>query len=209
MQKAYYVVWSGRQPGIYNTWEECKAQVHGQEKAAFKKFKTLDEARSAYAAGAPAPPARKSSPKPPSQKTASANGAVPISDSLAVDAACSGNPGVMEYRGVHTATGEQWFHQAFPLGTNNIGEFLAIVHGLAELQRRKSKLPLYTDSKTALNWIKKKKCGSKLVRSAQTETLFGLIERAEKWLQNNTYTTPLLKWDTENWGEIPADFGRK
>ena len=210
MQKAYYVVWSGRQPGIYNTWEECKAQVHGQGKAAFKKFKTLEEARSALAAGAPPPVSRgKSSTKTQSPKTASANGAVPIADSLAVDAACSGNPGVMEYRGVHTATGEQWFHQAFPLGTNNIGEFLAIVHGLAELQRRKSKLPLYTDSKTALSWIKKKKCGSKLIRSAQTEPLFALIERAEKWLQNNSYTTPLLKWDTENWGEIPADFGRK
>ncbi|WP_088653478.1 ribonuclease H1 domain-containing protein [Geofilum rhodophaeum] len=209
MKKAYYVVWSGRQPGIYETWEECKAQVHGQEKSTFKKFKTLDEARAAYAAGAPAPVDRKSSPKTRSPKTASANGAIPISDSLAVDAACSGNPGVMEYRGVHTSTGEQWFHQAFPLGTNNIGEFLAIVHGLAELQRRKSKLPLYTDSKTALSWIKKKKCGSKLIRSVQTEPLFALIERAEKWLQNNSYTTPLLKWDTENWGEIPADFGRK
>lgn len=37
-----------------------------------------------------------------------------------------------------------------------------------------------------------------------------MIERAERWLQTNSYSEmPLRKWETAQWGEIPADFGRK
>ncbi|KAA6314154.1 Ribonuclease H, partial [termite gut metagenome] len=46
-------------------------------------------------------------------------------------------------------------------------------------------------------------------RTPETEELFQIIERAEKWLRETTYTTQILKWNTEEWGEIPADFGRK
>lgn len=201
-KKAFYVVWAGRKPGIYKTWDECKAQVFGFEKPLFKKFNTQEEARSALKNGPTF------STKPKKVKAAGAGGQ-PISNSLSVDAACSGNPGVMEYRAVHVLTGEEWFIQKFPLGTNNIGEFLAIVHGLAELQRRKINIPVYTDSMTALSWVKKKKCGSKLALTATTHHLFELVRRAEKWLQENSWEQPLLKWDTANWGEIPADFGRK
>lgn len=70
-------------------------------------------------------------------------------------------------------------------------------------------MPLYSDSRNALLWVKQKKCKTKLERNARTETLFQLIERAEKWLKENTYITPLRKWETELWGEVPADFGRK
>ena len=110
---------------------------------------------------------------------------------LAVDAACSGNPGPMEYRGVYLLTGQEVFHFGPVYGTNNIGEFLAIVHALA------------------LSWVKQKKCKTKLERTPQTEKLFQMIERAEIWLKENKYTTPLLKWETDRWGEVPADFGRK
>jgi ribonuclease HI len=201
-KKAFYVVWTGRKPGIYTTWDECKAQTFGFEKARFKKFDTLEEAASALKKG----PSISTQPK---KTKAEGMGGQPIANSLSVDAACSGNPGLMEYRGVHVQTGEQWFIQKFPLGTNNIGEFLGIVHGLAELQRRKINIPVYTDSRTALSWVKKKKCGTKLVEDTTTKHLFELVRRAEKWLTQNNWEQPLLKWDTANWGEIPADFGRK
>jgi ribonuclease HI len=136
--------------------------------------------------------------------------AKPIWESIAVDAACSGNPGVMEYRGVETATGRELFKMGpFEYGTNNIGEFLAIVHGLALLKNQNSNLPLYSDSVNALAWVKAKKCRTKLERCAKNEQLFVLIERAEAWLKQNTYSTTLMKWHTSEWGEIPADFGRK
>ena len=128
---------------------------------------------------------------------------------IAVDAACSGNPGMMEYRGVYLRTGEQIFHYGPVYGTNNIGEFLAIVHGLALLKQKGLDMPIYSDSRNAQLWVKRKKCKTNLVRNAKTEELFKYIERAENWLKNNTYSTPILKWQTDMWGEIPADFGRK
>ena len=121
----------------------------------------------------------------------------------------SGNPGAMEYRGVHVASRQEIFHFGPMYGTNNIGEFLAIVHGLALLKQKGFDMPIYSDSVNAINWIKQKKCKTKLPRDAKTEELFHLIERAEKWLRENTYTTRILKWETKQWGEIPADFGRK
>jgi len=131
-------------------------------------------------------------------------------ESISVDAACSGNPGMLEYRGVYTKTGKEIFHQGpFRNGTNNIGEFLAIVHALALLKQKNSQLPLYSDSRTALKWVQQKKAKTKLEKNEENEYLFELIARAENWLQNNEYSTPLLKWETEAWGEIPADFGRK
>ena len=134
---------------------------------------------------------------------------LPPSQKTALDAACSGNPGAMEYRGVHVASRQEIFHFGPMYGTNNIGEFLAIVHGLALLKQKGFDMPIYSDSVNAINWIKQKKCKTKLPRDAKTEELFHLIERAEKWLRENTYTTRILKWETKQWGEIPADFGRK
>ncbi|MEM6724723.1 MAG: RNase H family protein, partial [Bacteroidota bacterium] len=143
-------------------------------------------------------------------KTSSSSAGRQIKHSLSVDAACSGNPGLMEYRGVDTKTGEEIFRMGpFQHGTNNVGEFLALVHGLALLKKQGLSMPIYSDSKIAMGWVAKKKCKTKLDRITVNEKLFQLIERAENWLKANTYNTTILKWDTKNWGEIPADFGRK
>lgn len=131
-------------------------------------------------------------------------------DAWAVDAACSGNPGKMEYQGIDLATGERIFHFGPTHGTNNIGEFLAIVHALALME--KHGLPnkaIYSDSYNAILWVKKKKCKTTLERSPKTEKLYQIIARAEKWLHEHEYANPILKWETNNWGEVPADFGRK
>ena len=134
----------------------------------------------------------------------------PLRESICVDAACSGNPGRMEYQGVDTVTGARIFHLGpVERGTNNIGEFLAIVHALAFMKQRGLKMPVYTDSRTALSWISKKKANTKLAATAKTSKLFDLIKRAEKWLETNPGPYNIRKWDTERWGEIPADFGRK
>ena len=130
-------------------------------------------------------------------------------DAWAVDAACSGNPGPMEYRGIDLATGKVMFHFGPMHGTNNIGEFLAIVHALALMQRYNIRKAIYSDSVNAMLWVKKRQCKTKLERTPQTEQLFDIIIRAENWLNTHTYTTPILKWETKKWGEVPADFGRK
>ena len=203
-KQKYYVVWKGKTPGVYHTWADCQKQVAGFEGAQYLSFENLGDAEVAFTKN----PWLYLNKGNTAKKSASPSGKY-ITESLSVDAACSGNPGAMEYRGVHTRTKEVIFHLKFPLGTNNIGEFLALVHGLALLKQKGVKNPIYTDSMTALAWLKAKKVKTKLERTSQTEELFQLIDRAEKWLAENQYTTTVLKWDTDAWGEIPADFGRK
>jgi ribonuclease HI len=209
-KKNYYVVWNGVVPGVYNSWDECKAQVSGYDGAIYKSFPNLEQATEAFN-GSPWDYVGKNAKSTSStKKKINADNPAIIKDSLAVDAACSGNPGLMEYRGVYVLTGEQVFHQGvFEHGTNNVGEFLALVHGLALLKQKNLTIPLYSDSANAIKWVKEKKCKTKLDRVPENESLFYMIERAEKWLKENTYTTKIIKWETSEWGEIPADFGRK
>ena len=203
----YYVVWKGVNPGIYNSWTDCQLQIKGYKGAVYKSFESKEEAESAFSS-----PAHSFFHTHKVERKEKTETRIPDdfnTNCLAVDAACSKNPGPMEYRGVYVLTGEQIFHFGPTYGTNNIGEFLAIVHGLALLKQKKLDMPIYSDSRNALAWVKQKKCNTKLERTAKTEALFQMIERAENWLKNNTYTTLLLKWETDQWGEIPADFGRK
>jgi len=209
-KKKYYTVWKGHHTGVFETWEDCKAQIKDYQGALYKSFAAFDVAKKAL----------KGNYKDYVGKTSKFNSELskvqlkkigqPNYNSISVDAASSGNPGKMEYRGVDTKTKKQLFKQGpFEEGTNNIGEFLALVHGLAFLKQQKSNRIIYTDSKTALSWVKKKTCNTKLKRTNKNKQLFELIDRALDWLNNNSYTNTIVKWETRAWGEIPADFGRK
>lgn len=216
-KKKYYVVWEGVTPGIYESWAQCQLQIKGYPAARYKSFKTREEAEAAFSGNAsdfmdtrvlakgqaPGGTTKKPAATPDQFKDEI------VWDSISVDAACSGNPGVMEYQGVDTKSRYQFFHQKFELGTNNIGEFLAIVHALAMFKKEGKSTPIYTDSRNAMLWVKNKKCKTTLVQNAKTAIVHQLIGRAEKWLKTNTYSNKILKWNTERWGEIPADFGRK
>ncbi len=208
-KKKYYVVWEGIEPGVYENWNDCKKQIQGYPNARYKSFPTEIEATEAYYDGKAADFIATNKKKGKPTYSAAAKKDI-VWESISVDAACAGNPGVMEYQGVDTKTGFQYFHQKFNLGTNNIGEFLALVHCIAMLQREnRPDVPIYTDSKIAMGWIKAKKCRTKLVKNIKTAALFEVVRRAEVWLNNNSFTNPILKWETKSWGEIPADFGRK
>lgn len=209
-KQKYYVVWQGLQSGIYDNWNECRQQVLGVEGAKYKSFENLVEAQQALQMGYAA--WRKQNPVMP-QSTAgfvTGNEEKPILESLSVDAACNMKTRVMEYRGVDTKTGAEIFHVGpFKNATNNMGEFLALVHGLALLKQKGSNMPIYSDSITAIAWVRQKKHKSTVRPTAENALLFNLMERAENWLKNNTFTNPIYKWNTPLWGEIPADFGRK
>ena len=236
-KQKYYVVWNGPSPGVYSSWEACQEAVNGVSGAKYKSFKTQEEAEDAFEMGEEAYEEAKASDtsdastssKPSisrdSRESSNSNEsskpirpafnpqnlpAEVIREAIAVDAACSGNPGAMEYRGVYLADGKEIFHYGPVHGTNNIGEFLALVHGLALLkQKGLNTMPIYSDSVNAQLWVRKHHCKTTLVRNDQTEKLYQMIERAESWLRNNTYKNPIIKWQTDKWGEIPADFGRK
>lgn len=206
--KKYYVVWFGHPTGIFDNWEDCKKAISGISGAQYKSFESLEEARIAYDREYADYRGKKS--KPALSERDLREIGEPDLYSIAVDAASSGNPGIMEYRGVDTQTHRELFRQGpFAQATNNIGEFLALVHGLAFLKKKGSDRKIYSDSRIAINWVKRKKCNTKLKKTYQNRPVFELIERAEKWLKNNSYSTEILKWETKAWGEIPADFGRK
>ena len=208
-KKKFYVVWKGKVPGVYHSWAACKIQIDGMKGAQYMSFTNLSVAQEAYNSNYEAYKGKKN--KVPGL---SASALLKIGDpnyhSISVDAASSGNPGKMEYQGVDTKTKKCLFKLGpFLEGTNNIGEFLALVHGLAYLKERKSDRIIYTDSRTAMSWVRKKQCNTKLQPSASNKALFDLITRAVNWLKSNSYNTPIVKWETKAWGEIPADFGRK
>lgn len=210
-KKKYYVVWSGNKTGIFETWEDCKRQVMGVKGAAYKSFPSKQEAEVAFKSGNAAPQKKPPKREVKSNKQLSLTKEKDyIQESISVDAACSGNPGSMEYKGVCTKTGEEIFHYGpVPNGTNNIGEFLAIVHALAWMKQKNSDLPVYSDSKIAINWVKKREINTKIPRDQSTEPLWKVIDRAKHWLETNTYSNQVLKWETKIWGESKADFGRK
>ncbi|HOY31716.1 MAG TPA: ribonuclease H family protein [Bacteroidales bacterium] len=207
-KRKVYVVWKGKNPGIYKTWEECLEQVDKFEGAVYKAFDNAESAMSAFAGDPAKYIYNKNKQKSKSAKTTGTG--KPEKNTISVDAAWNTKTKIMEYRGVYTATGEQLFFQGpFQDATNNIGEFLAIVHALALLKQKNSELPVYSDSHTAIKWVKDKMANTKLVRTDRNEELFTLLSRAEKWLADNAFSNRILKWHTGSWGEIPADFGRK
>ena len=209
-KKKFYVVWNGRKKGIYTSWNICKKQVDGIDAAQYKSFASLDEAELAFSKKYDDYKGKNTT-KPILSASEKASYGSPNLESISVDAACSGNPGKMEYRGVLTHNKKQLFLKGpYPNGTNNIGEFLALVHGIALLKsKNKEEIPIYSDSRTAMSWVKQKKCKTNLHFDASNKDLLALIKRAENWLKENTFKNPILKWETKAWGEIPADFGRK
>lgn len=213
MGKKYYVVWNGVETGVFDNWEDCKQQINGYKDAKYKSFDSREAAIEAYR-GNPADHLgliRRIA----AHRAMTVNyAAFPEIDqnAIAVDAACSHNPGPVEYQGVNVGSGTRIFHVG-PLqqGTNNIGEFLALVHALALLDKHgRHDITIYSDSRTAQGWVKKGKCNTKIAPTPDNAPLRALIARAETWLANHRpLRNPIIKWQTERWGEIPADFGRK
>jgi len=203
-KKKFYVVWKGAKPGIYDTWDDCARQVNAFPGAQYKSFESLAEAQTAFKA------APQFSKNPASPKQARIAAGPFIRQSIAVDAAWNTATLDMEYRGVQVWNNEEIFKQGpYRHGTNNVGEFLAIVHALALLKHHNSNLPVYSDSRTAISWVKKKKANTKLESTLHNKQIFDAVQRAELWLQNNAWPNKILKWETTAWGENPADFGRK
>ena len=202
------MVWEGISPGVYSFWPDCQAAIKGYSNAKFKSFPSLEAARKAFEEG-PDLHWGESSVRT-SRETAGTAGR-PVANSLCVDAAWNTETKTMEYRGVWMHDKSTAFHRGpFENATGNIGEFLAVVHGLSLLKTRSLDWPIYSDSRTAISWVQKMKVRSDSMAKGKTSRRVNeLVERAVNWLEENEYDNKILKWDTEAWGEIPADFGRK
>lgn len=218
-QKRYYVVWRGRVPGVYDDFEDAMEQVDDYPGASFKSYATAAEAAEAY---------RKSTANEEKKELASiildaGRRNMPAAgkpdymqfpeidlNGWAVDASCQGNPGRMEYRGVELMTGREIFRVGpFEKSTNNIGEFLAIVHAISLMFSKNENHTIYSDSVTGMAWVRDRKIKTQLKRTPQNEKSFQMMERALSWLNSHSFRPRILKWQTDIWGEVPADFGRK
>lgn len=210
--KKYYVVWAGRVPGIYTDLQDALDQVDDYPGASFKSFDSAEAAAAAFRSGTRTESRELGALLTNARESKSDYMSFPEIDlnGWAVDAACSGNPGKMEYRGVDLMSGKEIFHVGpFEQSTNNIGEFLAIVHALSLMFQRGEKHTIYSDSVTGMAWVRNRKVKTQLDRNPKTEKSFQLMERALSWLNTHTVDVKIRKWDTDKWGEIPADFGRK
>ncbi len=208
-KKKYYVVWKGYNPGIYDSWDKCKQQIHGYQGAMYKSYPDQKTAKEAFESNCYEQIGKDVFSNHVDKELIKSVGN-PIQESVSVDAACNTATKIMEYQGVITNTGEALFKKGpYAGGSNNIGEFLAIVHALAYCKKHNIKMPIYTDSKTAISWVYHKKAKTNIRQEAKNKQLFDMISRAEKWLKENQWENKILKWETAAWGEIPADFGRK
>lgn len=224
MRQKFYVVWVGRQPGVYDNWEDCQDQITNFPGAKYKSYSNAADAARAFREGdgdgnaadlgsiliAAADHRGGTSAVTTGTHTAIMSNPDIDRDAWAVDASCQGNPGIMEYRGVEVATGRVIFRQGpFRQGTNNIGEFLAVVHALAEMHRRNEWHNIYSDSVTAMAWVRNRQVKTQLKPTDANRVLFEMMGRALAWIRTHTWHVKIMKWQTELWGEIPADFGRK
>lgn len=210
--RKYYVVWEGRAPGIYDSWEECHDQIDGYPGAKYKSYTSQEAATEAFR-GSPEQHMtflRRLGDVKHAPVDYTTIPGIRL-DAWAVDGACSRNPGPMEYRGVRVADGAEIFRIGpYEGGTNNIGEYLALVHALALLHRAgDTTTPVYSDSRTGLAWLRRRAANTTLTPTPENASLRAVIARADAWLRTHTPANPVLKWDTDRWGEIPADFGRK
>lgn len=212
-----YVVFEGREPGVFDDWEDAREQVENFPGAKYKSYPSSREAAEAfrrYNTGEASLGELLTAGKPQATEefrndSYLLNPAVDL-DGWAVDASCMGNPGIMEYRGVELATGREIFRVGpFNDATNNIGEFLAIVHALALQFKNGERHTIYSDSATGMAWVRNKAVKTKLQPTARNGRVFELLRRGVDWLHTHSYDTPIRKWPTDLWGEIPADFGRK
>ncbi len=205
----FYTVWKGRLPVIYDSWEDCQLQIKGFPGAVFKSFLTKQLAEQAFTSES-----REFIGKDIFESKLTKEQLIligdPVLESISVDAAWDTSTRRVEYQGVDTKTKKTIFHQGpFEDGTINIGEFLAIVHALAHSKKHNLTLPIYSDSRNAIGWVKDKEARTSHTRSEKNRPLFEMIERALAWLKDNEYANRVLKWETQAWGENPADFGRK
>lgn len=208
-KKKYYVVWDGRETGVYNSWESCKEQVSGYPGAVYKSFASEELANEAFYEDSKNHVGNKKI-KPQLTAEQKKKYGEPILESISVDGASSSRGGMSEYRGVFTHNAKEIFRKGpFPDGTNNLMEFLALVHALSLCKRDGVSLPIYSDSRTAISWVRKKEVKTTKQRTKKNEELFDLIDRALMWLKENDCQNKILKWETKVWGEIPADFNRK
>jgi ribonuclease HI len=159
--KKFYVVWSGRNTGIFTDWPTAQASVDKYPGARYKAFPTRAEAEQAYRAGRPPVVRAKSRAKAVAKESSDAGSAAEAKFDLRIycDGACDPNPGhagsgIAVYRDGRVV--ELWFGLHHPNGTNNTAELNALYHALLmgeKAMQAGETVEILSDSKYALSCI--------------------------------------------------------
>jgi len=166
MAKKYYVVWQGRETGIFTDWASCKAQVYEFRGAKYKSYLSRAEAEEALRSGrtASTPSKRPSVTSAATNKTSTTLSAddvaaVAVQTKVFTDGGCEPNPGnagsgVALYRDEQLA--ELWFGLYNPQGTNNTAELNALHQAMLMAQREldaQRSVAIFCDSKYSIQCI--------------------------------------------------------
>lgn len=198
----YYVIFNTENRGIYDTWGECQEKTKGVSGVKFKSFKNRSLAETAL-----------------NENLIESKENEKIKDlfpkiGFATDGACNVKKRIGQYQIYDLEKNKMIFtSKEFENTTNNQMEFLALMHALILCEDLKvledikyDNYPIYTDSITAISWLKNNKLNSNI----DYDSIVGKeIKKMLNWLKNNQYNNKIIKWETKNLGEIPADFGRK
>jgi ribonuclease HI len=196
-KQKFYTVWVGRNTGVFDTWEQCKAQIHEFPKAKYKSFGTKNLAEEAFANAAEyINEANQNETESPE----------PIAESICVHSyAISQN--IIGYAGYHTSAGDNYF-KFENIETNHIhlADFVGLVHALAYCKEKSLALPIYSNSQNAINAIETININRLQINpNTISQQAQNLINRAIQFLQNNTYINPILAWQTKNWGVMQSN----
>ena len=205
MAKKYYVIWQGRETGIFTDWDTCKKHIDKFNGARYKSYKTREEAESAFAGSSSAAMKKsKSAPKKHSGKGPKTYSAEEVASHKAqtkifTDGGCEPNPGkagsgVAVYRDNNIS--ELWFGLFNPKGTNNTAELNALYHALMMAEKEiqaKQTVAIFCDSKYsiqcvtqwAVNWEKKGwvKQGGEIKNLDLIKPMFALWTKLKKSVQ--------------------------
>lgn len=196
----YYVVFKGYNTGIYDNWNDCKKQVNGFSGALHKSFESPDEAEKAFEEYSESSNTNLEFEQPTSYSI----------KSIIVSGNCPNNFGEMSYQwNLVASTNNAKRKNLSIIGTKNIADFIAIIDLIKLTKKVKLNLPIYTNSKTAVNWILNKKCNHQLFVSKQTETVLALVKEHDEWLLNNIIENEILLWNSNSWGVFPIVSKRK
>ena len=134
-KKKFYVVWRGRETGIFTDWPRCQRSVEKFPDARYKSFPSRAEAEAAFKGGNPGRAAYAS--RPAVKKTAAAAASTPAAGDFQMQVYCDGgcepNPGeagsgMAVYRDGNLS--ELWYGLYNPQGTNNTAELNALYQSL-------------------------------------------------------------------------------
>lgn len=165
MAQKFYVVWEGRERGIFTDWDRCKALIDRYAGARYKSFPTRAEAEAAFRGGSDAaigkarPRLGSGAGKGPRTHTAAEVAAFPALTKIFADGGCEPNPGqaasgVVVYREDRVA--ELWYGLYNPRGTNNTAELQALHQALLMAGReveRQATVAIFCDSKYAIQCV--------------------------------------------------------